>query len=59
MGQTLPTCYDIFSLEMQTVEDPAPATGHSLFLTITPTINLKSALAVELQTMLYCHISVT
>lgn len=27
----LPIFYDIFSLEMQTLKDPAPETGHSLF----------------------------
>ena len=29
MEQTLPTCYDIFSLEMQPLEDSAPETGHN------------------------------
>lgn len=59
MGRTLPTCYDIFSLEMQTVDDPAAETGHSLFLTIIPTINLKFTVTVKFQTMLYCHITVS
>lgn len=43
MGQwewDMPTCWDVFSLELQTLEDPVGETGHILFLTITLTLSL-------------------
>lgn len=29
MGQAVPTCYDIFGLEMRTLKEAAPELGHS------------------------------